>query len=193
MVPAMNSTRSIFTVAAAASAAAAIALVPGAGAATLPAQLTGGHATNPVDHGRPVALVAGALGVPRAVFREAFSHVSPAAAGTEPDPTQVDANKAALLAVLAPYGVTNERLDEVSNHYRYVQSAGQSWPHRAAVIRARIAGGRVVGFTIVRHGSGYTSAPRVVVAGFENLKVRVKLAFGKRFGRNGRVAQVTLA
>ena len=161
-------------------------------AASLLASVSGGHATNPVDHGRPVRLIAHALDVPPAVFRDAFSRVNPAGAGEEPGAEQVQANKAALLETLAPYGVTNERLDEVSNHYRYVAGEGELWPHRAAVVRARVADGEVVGFTIVRRGSGYTTAPRITVAGHPDLEVRVKLAFSERFARNGRVAQVVV-
>src|SRR5690348_4898968 len=72
--------------------------------------ISGGHDTNPVDHGRPVVLIASMLGVPEEVFREAFSGVSPAGAGQEPNPIQVQLNKSALLEVLGPYGVTNDHL-----------------------------------------------------------------------------------
>src|SRR5690242_9418425 len=72
--------------------------------------ISGGHETNPVDHGRPVILIASMLGVPQEVFREAFSGVSPAGAGQEPNPIQVRLNKSALLDVLGPYGVTNDQL-----------------------------------------------------------------------------------
>jgi hypothetical protein len=187
----MTSPRNLL--ATAATVAATVALAPGAAAATLTTRVAGGHATVPADHGRPVALIAGALGVPDEVFREAFSHVTPAVGGTEPDPEQVAENKAALLEALAPYGVTNERLDEVSDHYRYVQSNGETWPQRSAIVRARVRDGKVVGFTIVRPGSGYTTAPRIVVPGYEDLEVRVKIAFAKAFSRNGRVTQVALA
>jgi hypothetical protein len=56
---------------------------------TVRVTITGGYATDPRDNGRPVRLVAGALGVPPDVFREAFSHVTPAPGGEEPDPDQV--------------------------------------------------------------------------------------------------------
>src|SRR5579862_3361570 len=60
--------------------------------------LSGGHETELRDHGRPVVLIAAALGVPPETFREAFSHVMPARAGEEPDPDQVQRNKRALLS-----------------------------------------------------------------------------------------------
>src|ERR1051325_7086572 len=77
----------------------------------VPVVFSGGHETDPRDHGRPVVLVAGALGVQPQVFRDAFSHVRPAPRGTEPDPRQVRENKAALMSALGRYGVTNDRLD----------------------------------------------------------------------------------
>ncbi|MBW7459054.1 hypothetical protein K0U00_33890, partial [Paenibacillus sepulcri] len=82
--------------------------------------ISGGFDTDPVDHGRPVVLIAAALGVPTEVFREAFSGVTPAGAGSGgPTAEEAQQNKAALLKVLGSYGITNERLDEVSNYYRY--------------------------------------------------------------------------
>ncbi|KXK15985.1 MAG: hypothetical protein UZ14_CFX002000161 [Chloroflexi bacterium OLB14] len=90
--------------------------------------ISGGYELDPRDNGRPVILIASALGVPEEVFREAFSHVNPAGAGSSPSEEQAQANKAALMNVLAPYGVTNDYLDEVSNYYRYNRSAGETWP-----------------------------------------------------------------
>lgn len=70
------------------------------------------------DMGRPVCEIALALGVPAAVFREAFTHVTPAAKGAEPSEAQREANHQALLSRLSPYGVTPELLDRVSDTYR---------------------------------------------------------------------------
>ncbi len=154
--------------------------------------ITGGHATDPRDGGRPVVLVTAALGVPTAVFRKAFSGVSPAGAGEEPDPEQVQRNKAALLAVIAPYGVTNERLDEVSNSYRYNGSAGELWRHSAATARAVVRNGRVVAVRLVSAGAGYSSTPRVTIKGYPKVKVRATIAYGKDLATNGRVAKLTL-
>jgi hypothetical protein len=155
-------------------------------------RISGGHATDPRDNGRPVRLIAAALGVPAEVFRTAFAAVSPAPGGTEPDPAQVQRNKAELLKVLAPYGVTNERLDAVSDHYRYAGSAGEVWPQRAAVARATLRGGKVVAVTLVSGGAGYTSTPRVTVPG-TGATVKVTLAFGRTLATNGRVRSIRLA
>ena len=81
-------------------------------------KFSGGHETDPRDGGRPVVLVAAGLGVPEEIFRETFTHVTPASNGREPEPEQVRKNKQALLRGLSSYGVTNDRLDTVSNFYR---------------------------------------------------------------------------
>jgi hypothetical protein len=150
-------------------------------------RITGGHATDPRDGGRPVVLVAAALGVPTGVFRTAFSRVTPAAAGAEPDPAQVQRNKAALLAVLAPYGVTNERLDAVSNHYRYQGSAGELWAHKAATARAVVRGGKVISVTLLGGGAGYSSTPKVTVPGVPGAAVQAAVGYTTDMSTNGAV------
>ena len=173
--------------------AAALLAVPGAqdaSAKTVTVRIGGGHATNPVDHGRPVVLVAAGLGVPTDVFRTAFSGVTPAGAGEEPDPAQVQRNKEALLEVLAPYGVTNDELDRVSNYYRYVQSAGEMWPTTAATASATVRHGKVVAIKVTGGGAGYSSTPTVSVPGYGVTKVRVTLSYGKNLRANGRIASI---
>ena len=91
----------------------------------VPVVFSEGHETEGVDRGRPVVLVAGALGVAPEVFREAFSHVRPAGAGERPEEGQVRENKTALMKALGKYGVTNDKLDAASNYYRYVRSRGE--------------------------------------------------------------------
>ena len=127
---------------------------------------SGGYETDPRDRGRPVALIAAALDVPQDVFRKAFSGVTPASGGRAPEPRQVRENKSALLKVLGPLGVTNERLDEVSNYYRYNRQRGEMWRHAPAEAYATVQGGKVVGFTITKAGSGYSSAPEISIPGF---------------------------
>ena len=86
---------------------------PGAIASTVP-----GCMNLTTDMGRPVCEIARDLGVPAEVFREAFTHVTPAAKGAEPSEAQREANHQALLSRLAPYGVTPQLLDQVSDRYR---------------------------------------------------------------------------
>src|SRR6059058_3191920 len=81
---------------------------PAPGDRQVPVTFTGGFDTDPRDHGRPVILVASALGVTADVFRDALSHVTPAADGRAPEPEQVRKNKRALLDALSKYGVTND-------------------------------------------------------------------------------------
>src|SRR5947207_14334859 len=90
----------------------------------IPVTFFGGHETDPQDHGRPVVLVAAALNVRPKVFRKAFSGVTPAR-GRGPTGEEARRNKEALMAVLGPYTVTNERLDEVSTYSRYRTAKGE--------------------------------------------------------------------
>ncbi len=151
---------------------------------------TGGHETDRRDGGRPVGLVAGALGVPTEVFREAFSHVTPAR-GRAPEPGQVHLNKRALLDALGKYGITNERLDEVSDYYRYQPERGQMWPVKPAKGYATVEKGKVIAIVITDPGSGYTTAPMATLDGI-NVKTSVKLGFSKRFEANGSVASIRI-
>jgi hypothetical protein len=151
----------------------------------------GGHDTDPRDNGRPVLLIAAALDVEPEVFREAFSGVRPAALGTAPETERVTANKAVLLAALSPYGVTNERLDTVSDHYRYDASAGELWPTRAAAATAFVADGRVVRVVVTRAGSGYTSAPTATVPGGAG-QLHATVRYGSDLTTNGGVTAVTV-
>jgi hypothetical protein len=150
---------------------------------------TGGHETDPRDKGRPVLLIANTLGVTPEVFREAFSRVQPAPAGTRPTPERERRNKAVLLAALKPYGVTNERLDEVSDYYRYRPGSGELWPTQEAVAYAMVKDGEVLSFHIEQGGSGYSSAPIVTVTGAKQPFV-AQLGFGKDFDSNGAVTAI---
>jgi hypothetical protein len=107
-------------------AAAIVAMNGCAPAGSAPLVFSGGHEIGPDDYGRPVVLIAAALGVKPDEFRRAFSGVAPARGGP-PTGGQARRNKEALMSVLAPLGVTNERLDEVSDCYRYQPQRGGLW------------------------------------------------------------------
>jgi hypothetical protein len=168
-------------------------LPPPAGVTKVPVVFSEGHDTDPRDRGRPVILVAGALGVAPEVFREAFSHVHPAGVDSG-GPTQEEAraNKAALMNALGKYGITNDRLDTVSNRYRYVRSHGQMWPTKPAVANALVKNGAVTGFEIVSGGEGYSSPPTVTVPNVQGFTAKVDLAFDKDFSKNGAVSAIAL-
>jgi hypothetical protein len=138
-------------------------------------------------------LIAAALGVPTEVFREAFRGVTPAGAGSEPSPAQAQQNKAALLKVLAPYNITNQRLDEVSNYYRYNKSKGEIWQYTQAEATAMITNGVVTGVTIINPGSGYSSNPTITITG-PNGKVTATatLSYTKDFKTNGSISAITI-
>lgn len=153
---------------------------------------SGGYDTDPRDRGRPVALVAGALGVAPQTFRDAFSRVHPAPAGSRPEEGQVRENKRVLLEALGPYGITNERLDTVSNYYRYVRSRGEMWPTRRASGYAVIEKGTVARFVLTDGGSGYSSVPSVSLPGYPSVSAKAELAFSKDFEHNGAVSAIIL-
>ncbi|THF79972.1 hypothetical protein [Cohnella fermenti] len=156
--------------------------------------IAGGYDTDPVDNGRPVVLIASALGVPTETFREAFSGVSPAKDGA-PTTEREQANKAVLLKVLAPYGITNDRLDEVSNYYRYMASKGEVWARTPAVLTTTVKDGQVTGIEIENPGSGYSSAPTVTITSpqGEKLLATTTVAYTSDFQTNGSLESVKLA
>jgi len=170
------------------------ATAPGATQASeqhVPLTFVGGHNTDRRDGGRPVVLIAAALGVPAETFRRAFSGVTPARGGP-PEPEQVRRNKDALLEVLGPSGITNDRLDTVSDYYRYNRLRGEMWRSTPAQAYAIVANGKIVGFKITNPGSGYSSPPSVLVPGFDGTTVTAKLNFTKRFETNGAIATLTV-
>lgn len=158
----------------------------------VPVTFTGGYVTNPRDNGRPVVLIASALGVPANVFRKAFSGVTPAR-GRAPEPDQVHRNKEALLSALAPFGITNELLDTVSDYYRYRRDRGEMWRNTPAEAYAVISKGRIVSFRITNPGSGYTSAPTASVPGFESIPLSTTVTYSRRFESNGSLASISIA
>lgn len=153
--------------------------------------ISGGYELDPRDNGRPVILIASVLDVPEEVFREAFSYVNPVEAGQEPSEEQAQANKAALMNVLEPYGITNEFLDEVSNYYRYNRSTGETWPRVLATAEAIVESGVVTGFIITNAGSGYTSTPTITVIG-SDVSATAILAFTQDFETNGSIAEILI-
>jgi hypothetical protein len=154
---------------------------------------TGGYETDPRDHGRPVVLVAAALDVTSDVFRKAFSNVKPASGGREPEPAQVRLNKQTLMQSLSPFGVTDERLNTVSNFYRYSSSRGQMWRNTPATAYATVKDGVVTGFTITNPGAGYSSPPKVSVAGMPDVAATAALSFSIDFKTNGSIKAITIA
>ena len=155
----------------------ALAQADSGSAVSLPVTISGGHETDPIDHGRPVVLVAGGLGVTPEVFREAFS--------------RAQQNKTVLLGALAKYGITNQKLDAVSNAYRYKPGSGQLWPVKPAVIMAYVKNGAVISYEVIDGGAGYSSQPVLSVPGVRSGPVSVSLSFGQNLSSNGSITSVT--
>ena len=152
----------------------------------------GGYDTDRRDGGRPVVLIAAALGVESQVFRDAFSGVNPAH-GRGPTHAEAQANKKVLMDALGKYGITNDRLDDVSNHYRYRPQAGELWTHTPAKATAIVEEGKVVGMNIIEPGAGYSSAPRIEIAGYPNAIVDVSIEFTEDLRTNGHVKSLDVA
>jgi hypothetical protein len=158
----------------------------------VPLSFTGGHETEERDHGRPVLLIAAALGVSPAVFREAFSHVHPAPEGEKPRPGDVRQNKRELLKRLAPYGVTNARLDQVSNYYRFQRGTGNLWTYRDAQGYVTMHDGNIMAVTVVDPGNGYTSTPEVYIPGQPDEHFTATIHLDRDIAKNGSIAQVAI-
>jgi hypothetical protein len=157
----------------------------------VPLTITGGHDTDPRDHGRPVILVAAGLKVPEEVFRETFTHVRPSHDGP-PTAERAQQNKKALMDGLAKYGVTNERLDEVSNFYRYQAQKGQLWKNASAAGYAVVKNGKIASIVVTEPGYGYSSEPKVSVKGF-GLVLKTTIAYGTDLMKNGSIKEVVVA
>lgn len=156
---------------------------------TVAVTFSGGHGTDPKDKGRPVVLIAAALGVKPEVFRDAFSGVTPARDG-KPTDEEARRNKNALLKVLKPHGVTNDRLDEVSNYYRYKPGKGKIWKTAPAKAHAVVEDGKVKRIVVTDPGSGYSTPPTATVQGMDKVKLKVAIQFGKDLKKNGAVGSV---
>ena len=164
------------------------------GVTRVPVTFSGGHETVPVDRGRPVVLIAAALGVKDEVFRDAFSRVHPAGPGSGgPSREEAQANKKVLMDALGKFGITNERLDTVSNFYRYPPGRGNLWKTQPATANALVKNGAVIGYEITSGGYGYTTPPTVSVPGFAGAAAKVEITFGKDFETNGSVSAIAVA
>ncbi len=172
----------------------AVAAVATAGPATktVAVTFTGGFVIQSDDYGRPVPLYASMLGVTPAIFRQAFSGVHPSSTHT-PTAAEEQANKAQLLSVLGPYGVTNDEMDNVADYYRFDSLNGQTWPHRVATAVATIKGGKVISIRLTDGGSGYPYPPTVSIPGFPTVQATANLVFTTTFATNGHVGSITLA
>ncbi|RTE09988.1 hypothetical protein [Paenibacillus whitsoniae] len=98
-----------------------------------------------------------------------------------------------MLRVLAPYGITNDRLDEVSNFYRYNGRDGALWQHTLATATPIVTDGKVTGATITNPGSGYTSAPTVTITGPDGtVTAKASVAYTQDFTTNGSLTTIAL-
>lgn len=157
----------------------------------VPVTISDGHEYGKNDHGRPVVLIAAALEVKPEVFREAFSGVTPARGG-KPSGEEARRNKEALMKVLQPHGITNDRLDEVSNYYRFCPQAGELWTNTPAKAHAVVFDGKIKEIVVTEAGAGYSSTPTIAVKGFDGVQFDVEMQFGKDLKTNGAIKSITV-
>jgi hypothetical protein len=158
----------------------------------VPLDFSGGHEIAKGDYGRPVPLIAAALEVQPDEFRKAFSGVTPAK-GRGPSGDEARKNKSALMKVLKPLGVTNDRLDEVSNYYRFRPQNGELWKTSAAKGYAVVEDGKVKKVVITEAGSGYCSTPKVAIRGMDEVSLKITLHFDRELKKNGSVEKIEVA
>ncbi len=158
----------------------------------LPLAFSGGHDIGKQDYGRPITLMAAALAVRPDEFRQAFSEVRPAH-GRGPTGAEARRNKEALMKVLKPLGVTNERMDEVANFYRFRPQNGELWPTNAAKAYAVVEDGKIKTIVVTEAGSGYSRPPKATVKGFEKVPLEVKIKFVTDLKKNGGIESVEMA
>jgi hypothetical protein len=158
----------------------------------VPVTFSGGHDIAKNDYGRPITLMAAALGVKPDEFRKAFSGVTPAH-GRGPTGAEARRNKEALMKVLKPLGVTNERMDEVANYYRFRPQNGELWPTKPAVAYAIVENGKIKKFVVTEPGSGYSAPPKVTVKGFEKVPLQAQLKLVTDLKKNGGIESIEVA
>jgi hypothetical protein len=156
--------------------------------------ISGGHDTVGEDRGRPVILIAAALKIPDQVFRDAFKGVHPSGPNSGgPSEAEARSNKQVLMDALGPYGVTNDRLNEVSNYYRYRRSAGEMWKNTPAKAYAVVHSGTVTSVVITDPGAGYSSPPTIAVPGLADVKLAPTLSYGTDLATNGSIKEIKIA
>jgi hypothetical protein len=157
----------------------------------VPVTFSGGHELAKNDYGRPINLMAAGLGVKPDEFRKAFSGVTPAR-GRGPTGAEARRNKDALMKVLGPLHVTNERMDEVANYYRFRPQDGELWPTKPAEAYAIVDDGAVKKIVVTNPGTGYNTPPKAVVKDYEKIRLEVKIKFDKDLKKNGGIEAVEI-
>ncbi|HEX4412657.1 MAG TPA: hypothetical protein VH107_03445 [Lacipirellulaceae bacterium] len=158
----------------------------------VPVTFSGGHELAKNDYGRPINLMAAGLDVKPDEFRKAFSGVTPAR-GRGPTGAEQRRNKDALMKVLAPLGVTNDRMDEVANYYRFRPQNGELWPTKNAEAYALIEAGKIKKIVVTEPGSGYNTPPNATVEGFKNVRFETKVKYDIDLKKNGGIEAVEIA
>ncbi len=101
-------------------------------------------------------------------------------------------NKEALMKVLGPLKVTNDRMDEVANYYRFRPQKGELWPTKPAEAYAVVDGGKIKEIVVTEPGSGYNTPPKATIDGFKNIRLEAKIKYDKDLKKNGGIESVEI-
>ena len=93
---------------------------------------------------------------------------------------------------LGKFGIDNDRLDAVSNFYRYPPGSRNLWKNQPATASALVKEGSIIGYEITNGGYGYTKSPIVTVPGMASATAKVEIAYGKDMATNGTVSVITM-
>ena len=97
------------------------------------------------------------------------------------------------MKVLAPLKVTNDRMDEVANYYRFRPQKGELWPTKPAEAYAVIDSGKIKEIVVTEPGSGYNTPPKATIDGFKNIRLESKIKYDKDLKKNGGIESVEIA
>ena len=96
------------------------------------------------------------------------------------------------MKVLAPLKVTNERMDEVANYYRFRPQKGELWPTKPAEAYAVVDGGKIKKIVVTKPGSGYNTPPKATIEGFKIVRLEAKVKYDTNLKKNGGVESVEI-
>ena len=94
---------------------------------------------------------------------------------------------------LGKFGVTDDRLNAVSNFYRYPPGSRALWKNKPATANALLKNGTIVGYEITSGGYGYTRPPTVSAPGSDGAMAKVEISYGKYLETNGAVSAITIS
>ncbi len=91
---------------------------------------------------------------------------------------------------LGTQGVSNDRLDEVSDYYRFQPQSGKIWTHKPAKAHALIVDGKIERIVVTDPGHGYCSAPKIVVLAMRKRSLKSSSSSRRISKRMGAIKEI---